>query len=136
MQPIGCIIRQPFGCQLGRGLDEIFKALADGTRRELLDRLFAEPGQTLSALCRDTGMRRQSVSKHLRVLEEAGLVASHRQGREKIHYLNPLPIAEISSRWLDKYSRERSRAVLNLKQALEERAGEQTHAGDSNRDEP
>ena len=102
-------------------MDLVFKALADPTRRELLDRLFAEPGQSLSGLCAGLDMRRQSATKHLAVLEDAGLVSCQWHGREKLHYLNPVPIAEISRRWLDKFSGERAAAILNLRDALEER---------------
>lgn len=100
-------------------MDEIFRALGDATRRKLLDRLFEDQGQTLSALCEGLGMRRQSVTKHLKILEEAGLVTTRRQGREKLHFLNPVPIAEIGRRWVDKFSGPRAEAVLNLKAALE-----------------
>ena len=101
-------------------MDAIFKALADPTRRALLDRLLDEQGQTLTELIEGLDMRRQSATKHLAVLEAAGLVTCQRQGREKLHYLNPLPIAEISRRWLDKFSADRAAAILNLKAALQE----------------
>lgn len=101
-------------------MDAIFKALADPTRRALLDRLMAEPGQTLSELIDGLDMRRQSATRHVAILESAGLVTSHWHGREKRHYLNPLPIAEIGRRWIDKFSGERAQAVLNLKNAMEE----------------
>ncbi len=101
-------------------MDRVFKALADPTRRKLLDRLYEQPGQTLTELIADLGMRRQSATKHLRILEEAELLATRWQGREKLHYLNPLPIAEVSRRWIDRYSKPRAEALLNLKQALEE----------------
>ena len=100
-------------------MDAIFKALADPTRRALLDRLFKEQGQTLSRLIEGLDMRRQSAAKHLAILEEAGLVSCQWHGREKLHYLNPVPIAEISRRWIDKFSGERAAAILNLKNALE-----------------
>ena len=100
-------------------MDAIFKALADPTRRALLDRLFEEQGQTLSRLIEGLDMRRQSAAKHLAILEEAGLVSCQWHGREKLHYLNPVPIAEISRRWIDKFSGERAAAILNLKDALE-----------------
>ena len=105
-------------------MDSIFRALSDPTRRQLLDRLFELPGQTLTELVDGLDMRRQSVTKHLAILEEAGLVSCHWQGREKHHYLNPVPIGEISRRWLDKFSGKRAAAILNLKQALEERNDE------------
>ena len=101
-------------------MDAVFKALADPTRRKLLDRLMAEPGQTLTELTGDLDMRRQSATRHLAVLEAAGLVTIRWQGREKLHYLNPVPIAEIGRRWIDKFSAERAAAVLDLKTALEE----------------
>ena len=105
-------------------MDKIFKALADSTRRELLDRLLAQPGQSLSALCAGMAMRRQSVSKHLALLEDAGLVAVQWQGREKHYFLNPIPIAEISDRWLDKFSAHKAAALVLLKQAVEENDNE------------
>jgi DNA-binding transcriptional ArsR family regulator len=101
-------------------MDDVFRALADPTRRELLDRLHAENGQTLGELCARLGMTRQAVSKHLAVLEAANLVAAVRRGREKLHYLNPAPIAEIHDRWIGKYQRSRVRALADLKAALEE----------------
>ena len=110
---------QLFGCIMT--MDAIFKALADPTRRVLLDRLFQEQGQTLGQLIDGLDMRRQSATKHLAVLEDAGLVSCQWYGREKLHYLNPVPIAEISRRWLDKFSGERAAAILNLRDALEER---------------
>ena len=101
-------------------MDEVFKALADNTRRSLLDRLYDEPGQTLTELIEGLDMRRQSAAKHVAILEAAGLVSSVRRGREKLHYLNPVPIAEINRRWIDKFSAERAESILNLKQALED----------------
>ncbi len=102
-------------------MDEVFKALADPTRRELLDRLRAENGQTLSDLCQRMAMSRQAVTKHLAVLEQANLVATVRKGREKLHYLNPVPIGEIYDRWIGKYERARVAALADLKRALEEK---------------
>ncbi len=101
-------------------MDEVFKALADATRRELLDRLRAENGQTLGELCERMAMSRQAVSKHLAILEAANLVATVRRGREKLHYLNPVPIGEIYDRWIGKYERARVAALADLKRALEE----------------
>ena len=101
-------------------MDAVFKALADPTRRALLDRLLHRQGQTLTELLDGLGMRRQSVTKHLAILEAAGLVICQWRGREKLHYLNPVPIAEISRRWLDRYSGERAAAILNLRDALQE----------------
>ena len=100
-------------------MDLVFKALADTTRREMLDRLLSAPGLTLNELIAGTDMRRQSASKHVAVLETAGLVAIEWQGREKRHFLNPIPIQEITRRWVDKYSAVRADAILSLKQALE-----------------
>lgn len=104
----------------GNDVDAVFKALSDLSRRQLLDRLFAQNGQTLGELCRQMDMTRQAVSKHLAVLEEARLVVSVRRGREKLHYLNPVPIGEIYERWIGKYERHRVRALNELKRALEE----------------
>ncbi|MFF4535175.1 ArsR/SmtB family transcription factor [Streptomyces aureus] len=101
-------------------MDEVFKALADPTRRALLDSLNARNGQTLRELCAGLEMARQSVSKHLAVLEEAGLVNSVRQGREKLHYLNAAPVHEIAQRWISRYDRPRVQALADLKLALEE----------------
>ncbi len=106
-------------------MESVFRALADRSRRALLDALFEEDGQPLTALCGELSMSRQAVSKHLRILEEAGLVATHFQGREKFHYLNPLPIAEIGDRWIAKYARRRVAAVAALKAGLEEETDEQ-----------
>jgi DNA-binding transcriptional ArsR family regulator len=103
-------------------MDAVFKALADGCRRELLDRLRAENGQTLGQLCARLAMTRQAVSKHLAILEEANLVASVKRGREKLHYLNPVPIHDIGERWISKFDRSRLQALSELKKDLE--AGE------------
>lgn len=105
-------------------MDAVFKALADPTRRQLLDRLRAKNGQTLSALCEEMDMTRQAVSKHLAVLEDANLVVTLRRGREKEHYLNPTPIFEIADRWIDKFERGRLRALADLKRELEGKADE------------
>jgi DNA-binding transcriptional ArsR family regulator len=101
-------------------IDDVFRALADPSRRALLDALFRRNGRTLSALCEGMGMSRQAVTKHLAILEDANLVASVRRGREKLHYLNPVPIHEISERWISKYDRTRLQALSELKKALEE----------------
>lgn len=101
-------------------LDPVFKALADPTRRRLLDRLHANNGQTLSELCSQLDMSRQAVTKHLGLLEEANLVVTVWRGREKLHYLNPDPIEAIADRWIGKYERARVRALRDLKRALEE----------------
>jgi DNA-binding transcriptional ArsR family regulator len=100
-------------------MDKVFKALADASRRELLDRLRSENGQTLNELCGRLTMSRQAVSKHLTILEEANLVATVRQGREKLHYLNPVPIHEIGERWIGKFERSRLQALSDMKKALE-----------------
>jgi DNA-binding transcriptional ArsR family regulator/uncharacterized protein YndB with AHSA1/START domain len=100
-------------------MDAVFKALADPSRRELLDRLNARNGQSLSELCEGLAMARQSVTKHLAVLEAAGLVTTTRRGREKLHYLNAAPIDEIADRWIGRY-RGRARALADLKRALED----------------
>lgn len=99
--------------------DAVFKALADPSRRELLDRLHANNGQTLSELCRDLGMTRQAVTKHLAVLEAANLVVTVWRGREKLHYLNPVPIHEIYERWIGKFERQHMGLLHALKRGLE-----------------
>jgi DNA-binding transcriptional ArsR family regulator len=99
--------------------DKVFKALADPSRRLLLDRLHSDNGQTLGQLCEHLDMSRQAVAKHLALLEEANLVVTIWRGREKLHYLNPVPIAEIYDRWIGKYERRRVRALGDLKKALE-----------------
>jgi len=101
-------------------MGEVFKALADGSRRLLLDRLFARPGQTLGELCQGLEMSRQAVSKHLAILEAANLVATVKRGREKFHYLNPVPIHEIAGRWIGKYQHAPLDALSALKSRLEE----------------
>jgi DNA-binding transcriptional ArsR family regulator len=98
----------------------VFKALADPTRRHLLDRLFERDGRTLIELEAGLEMTRFGVMKHLKVLEEAGLVITRRRGREKLHYLNPVPIRLIHDRWIDKYTERRVSALLDLKQELEQ----------------
>ena len=100
-------------------MDQVFKALADASRRELLDRLRADNGQTLNELCARLDMTRQAVSKHLRILEDANLVATVKQGREKLHYLNPVPIHDIAERWIGKFERHRLQALSELKKGLE-----------------
>lgn len=107
-------------------MDETFKALADPSRRRLLDRLNARSGQSLRELCSGLDMARQSVAKHLAVLEAAALVTTVRRGREKLHYLNAAPIHAIAERWIDRYARERVRALADLKRALEEPAMSRT----------
>jgi DNA-binding transcriptional ArsR family regulator len=100
-------------------MDTVFRALADETRRQLLDRLHVRNGQTLGELCEEMAMSRQAVSKHLAILEEASLVATVRRGREKEHYLNPVPINDIAERWIGKYERGRLKALSDLKKNLE-----------------
>src|SRR5215475_10837349 len=112
MQPNGCILSS---------MEAVFKALADASRRELLDRLRAESGQTLGELCQRLDMTRQAVSKHLAILEEANLVATVKRGREKLHYLNPVPIHEIGERWIGKFERSRLQALSDMKKILEAR---------------
>jgi DNA-binding transcriptional ArsR family regulator len=102
-------------------MDQVFKALADASRRQLLDRLRADNGQTLNELCARLDMTRQAVSKHLGILEEANLVATVKQGREKLHYLNPVPIHAIAERWIGKFERHRLQALSELKKGLEAR---------------
>ena len=100
--------------------DRVFKALADATRRHLLDRLRERDGRTLTELESELAMSRFGVMKHLRVLEEAGLVGTRRSGREKLHFLDPVPIRLIQDRWIDKYSEHRVAALADLKHELEE----------------
>ena len=102
-------------------MDEVFRALADPTRRRLLDLLHAEPGSTLSELCEPLDMTRQAVSKHLAVLEAAGLVVCRWLGREKHHYLNPVPLVEIHERWISKHTDAKARRLLELRRTLEEK---------------
>jgi len=100
-------------------MDQVFKALADPSRRELLDRLHKHSGQTLGQLCEHLDMSRQAVTKHLAILEAANLVATIRRGREKLHYLNPVPIHEVAERWIHKFQRDRLDALRELKRNLE-----------------
>ncbi|MFI5797707.1 ArsR/SmtB family transcription factor [Streptomyces sp. NPDC051677] len=101
-------------------MDKVFKALADDTRRRLLDRLREHSGQTLGELCEHIDMTRQSVTQHLAVLEAAHLVATVRRGREKLHYLNPVPLHEIQERWIDRFERPRLRVLSDVKRRAEE----------------
>ena len=105
-------------------MDEVFKALSDPTRRALLDRLFKEDGQSLSALEERLPMSRFGVMKHLRVLEEANLVVTRRRGREKLHFLNPVPIRLVYERWVSKYAEPWASALTGLKRELEEEAND------------
>ena len=100
--------------------DRVFKALADPSRRLLLDRLFQRDGRTLLELESELDMTRFGVMKHLRVLEDAGLVITRRSGREKLHFLNPVPIRLIHDRWIDKFTERRVSALTDLKRTLEE----------------
>src|SRR5580692_7473579 len=102
-------------------MDDVFKALADPTRRSLLDELFKQDGQTLSALEERLPMTRFGVMKHLKLLEEAGLIATRRRGREKLHFLNPIPIRLVHDRWVSKYAAPWAAGLSELKQKLEDR---------------
>ncbi len=114
MQLIYCIIE----------MEQVFKALAASSRRKMLDRLHIKQGVTLSELVEGLDMRRQSATRHIAVLEQAELIVTLWQGREKLHYLNPVPLEEISRRWLDKFSQNKAAAIISLKQALEENNNE------------
>jgi DNA-binding transcriptional ArsR family regulator len=103
--------------------DRLFKALADPTRRKLLDLLHAHDGRTLSALCEHLDMTRQGVTQHLDLLEAANLVTTMRRGREKLHFLNPVPLQEIYERWIAKFEKPRLKALSNLKKRLEKENG-------------
>src|SRR5258708_40271436 len=98
--------------------DAVFKALADSSRRLLLDLLYERDGRTLTELDAELEMTRFGVMKHLKVLEEAGLVVSQKQGREKLHFLNPVPIRQVHDRWIDKYTEQRGSALLDLENGL------------------
>lgn len=100
--------------------DLVFRALANPSRRLLLDRLFEDNGQTLGALCEGLEMTRQAVTQHLAVLEQAGLVATVWHGREKLHYLNPVPLQGLADRWIGKFERSRLRLLRDLKDRVEE----------------
>jgi DNA-binding transcriptional ArsR family regulator len=125
MDPEGCRLLTGnqivayYGAMVARD-DKVFKALADGSRRQLLDRLRHKGGLTLGALCEGHEMSRQAVTKHLALLEEANLVVTVKRGREKLHYLNPVPIGEIYARWIGKFEKGRLEALDNLKRALQE----------------
>jgi DNA-binding transcriptional ArsR family regulator len=111
---------QPNGCIFLPQMDAVFKALADASRRKLLDQLHRCNGQTLSELCKHLDMTRQAVTKHLVLLEDAKLVTVVWRGREKLHYLNPVPLQEIYERWIGKYERHRLLALSDLKKGLEQ----------------
>jgi DNA-binding transcriptional ArsR family regulator len=104
---------------VGADTDKVFKALADVSRRKLLDELRANNGQTLGELCQHLDMTRQAVTKHLKLLEEASLVATIWRGREKLHFLNPVPIHEIAERWIGRFEQGRLRILAELKKRLE-----------------
>ena len=107
-------------------IDKVFKALADPGRRRLLDLLHKENGQTLMALCEHMDMTRQAVTQHLQLLEDANLVAVFWQGREKLHYLNPVPLHEIYGRWIEKFEHNRLGVLRDLKKKLESDENEKT----------
>lgn len=109
---------------MSEAVNDVFRALADPSRRALLDALSRRNGQTLGELCDGMAMTRQAVTKHLTLLEDANLVAVVWRGREKLHYLNPVPIHEISERWISKYERGRLSALSDLKKALESDDGD------------
>jgi DNA-binding transcriptional ArsR family regulator len=106
-------------------IDTVFKALADPTRRQILDSLFETRGQTLGDICAHLSIKRQSVSKHLALLEEAELVVTEWRGREKLHYLNPVPIQAVYERWIAKFERQRLQVLSDLKRTLENKNQEQ-----------
>lgn len=121
---------------LARDDDVVFKALADATRRDLLDALYAADGQTLGQLAaRHPHLTRFGVMKHLAVLEDAGLVVAEKVGREKRHYLNPVPIAQIAGRWISRYARPFTTALVGLKVGLEAPASDPPHPRPSTHDE-
>jgi len=101
-------------------VDAVFKALADESRRQLLDRLHKKNGQTLGELCEGIAMSRQAVTKHLAILEEANLVTTQKRGREKLHFINPVPINDIAERWIGKFEQNRLAVLSALKKSLEE----------------
>jgi DNA-binding transcriptional ArsR family regulator len=111
---------------MGTDDDIVFKALADASRRDLLDRLRKDSGLTLNELCEHHDMSRQAVTKHLAILQAANLVVAIKKGREKLHYLNPVPINEIYMRWIGKFEQDRVQALHNLKQALKEKKNVKT----------
>ncbi|HYV88122.1 MAG TPA: metalloregulator ArsR/SmtB family transcription factor [Candidatus Polarisedimenticolia bacterium] len=106
------------------GMDAVFRALADPLRRRLLDSLHARNGQTLGELCEGHDMTRQAVTKHLAILEQANLIATRRRGREKLHFINPVPINAIAERWIRKFERRHLTALSALKKSLEGKNGE------------
>jgi|SRR5579863_91904 len=115
---------EPYGSLFGMDDDAVFRALADPSRRSLLDRLRERNGQTLGDLCEGLDMTRQAVAKHLAILKEASLVSWKREGRERLHFMNPVPIHEIAERWISKFERPRLNALSKLKKSLEGRDAE------------
>ena len=109
--------------------DDVFRALADASRRTLLDRLQRRNGQTLNELCTGIDMSRQAVTKHLSILQDANLIAVQRQGRENLHFINPVPINDIAERWISKFQRHHLRALSALKKALEAEGVEPSSRG-------
>ena len=118
MQPKGCIIGGMSNKKINISDDKVFKALADVSRRRILDHLRDKKGLTLNELCENHEMSRQAVSKHLLILEKANLVVTRKEGRNKLHFLNPVPVYEIYTRWIGKFEQGRLQALNNLKQAL------------------
>jgi DNA-binding transcriptional ArsR family regulator len=118
MQAFACLMNLDRDVPM-KTIDKVFKSLADPSRRELIDRLHARNGQTLSELCQGLDMTRQSVTQHLGLLEDANLISVQRQGREKLHYFNPVPIHEIYERWIRKFEQPRLDALHNFKTKLE-----------------
>jgi DNA-binding transcriptional ArsR family regulator len=118
MQVFACIYKRQLNACMNKS-DLLFKALADPSRRKLLDRLYVNDGQTLSQLCEHLDMTRQSVTQHLDLLEAANLVTTLRRGREKLHLLNPVPLQDVYERWLAKFEKPRLKALHDLKQRLE-----------------
>ena len=118
MQAITCILCDREGGRV-KEIDRVFKALADPSRRELVDRLYGKSGQTLTQLCSGLGMARQSVAQHLQLLEDANLIVVQWHGREKLHYCNPVPIHNIYKRWIRKFEETRLDALRELKRELE-----------------
>src|SRR5215831_16823527 len=108
------------GCLIRMSDDPVFRALADASRRELLDKLHRKSGQTLGELCQGLSMTRQAVAKHLAILKKANLVSWKREGRERLHFINPVPINEIAERWISKFEHPRLQALSRLKRNLEE----------------
>jgi DNA-binding transcriptional ArsR family regulator len=117
--PLTCDCLVTYHTRVADDDDRVFRALADPTRRHLLDRLFEREGRTLTELESELEMTRFGVMKHLRVLEDAGLVVTRRSGREKLHYLNPVPIRLVHDRWIDKYTERQVSALVDLKRRSE-----------------